>query len=174
MTTVIVHGNTGRVGGGREGRGGGAGGGGGGVRGRGGWVCFQETVMRAPPRGESPTCQRPPVERTIESPMARPRPALGPASGAAPGAGLGLRLGGGGVGGGGGGGGGVGLAPGPGPGRCSVTRWKRSNRRERSASGMPGPLSSTVRLTRLPWVRTPIRTCPAGAAERHGVATRAP
>src|SRR5580704_12810387 len=31
--------------------------------------------MRAPPRGESPMCQRPPVERTIESPMARPRPA---------------------------------------------------------------------------------------------------
>ena len=46
-----------------------------GVEGRWGWVCFQETVIRAPPRGESPTCQRPPVERTIESPMARPRPA---------------------------------------------------------------------------------------------------
>ena len=31
--------------------------------------------MRAPPSGESAMCQRPPVERTIESPMASPRPA---------------------------------------------------------------------------------------------------
>jgi len=74
-------------------------------------------------------CQRPPVERTIESPMARPRPAPAPAS-----------------------------AP------VSASRWNRSNSRGRSASGMPGPLSSTVRLTRLPWARTWIRTLPSGPA----------
>ena len=81
--------------------------------------------MSAPPSGESPMCQRPPVERTIESPMASPRP-----------------------------------APEPG----SVLRWNRSNRRGRSASWMPGPLSSTVRLARLPWAWTWIRTCPSGPA----------
>ena len=45
-----------------------------------GWAWRQETDIRAPPRSESPTCQRPPVERTMESPMARPRPAPEPCS----------------------------------------------------------------------------------------------
>ena len=35
---------------------------------------FQVTIISAPPSGDSPMCQRPPVERTIESPMASPRP----------------------------------------------------------------------------------------------------
>jgi hypothetical protein len=51
-------------------------------------------------------CQWPPAERTIESPMASPRPAPEP---------------------------------------CSVARRNLSNSRGRSASAMPGPLSSTVR-----------------------------
>jgi len=89
--------------------------------------------MRAPPSGESPMCQRPPVERTIESPMARPRPAPAPSA-----------------------------------------RWNRSNSRGRSASGMPGPLSSTVRLTRLPWARTWIRTWPSGPACRQALSIRTP
>src|ERR1035441_6482351 len=38
-----------------------------------GWEWGHDTDIRAPPSGESPTFQRPPVERTIESPMARPR-----------------------------------------------------------------------------------------------------
>ena len=91
--------------------------------------------MSAPPSGESPTCQRPPVERTIESPMASPSPAPEP---------------------------------------CSVARWNRSNRSGRSASGMPGPLSSTVRLARLPWARTSIRTVPSGPAYRQALSTSTP
>src|SRR5207248_7600929 len=34
--------------------------------------CFQEISSKAPPSGEVATCQRPPVDRTIESPIARP------------------------------------------------------------------------------------------------------
>ena len=37
--------------------------------------CFQEISSRAPPSGEVPMRQRPPVDRTMESPIARPRPA---------------------------------------------------------------------------------------------------
>ena len=74
-----------------------------------GWACRQDTDMRrAAERRVARRCQRPPVERTIESPMASPSPAPEP---------------------------------------CSVARWNRSNRSGRSASGMPGPLSSTVRLS---------------------------
>src|SRR5260370_22296036 len=45
-----------------------------------GQACRQDTASRAPPRGESPTSQRPPVDRTTEFPMARPRPAPDPCS----------------------------------------------------------------------------------------------
>jgi FAD:protein FMN transferase len=37
--------------------------------------CFQETSSRAPPSGEVAMRQRPPVDRAMESPIARPRPA---------------------------------------------------------------------------------------------------
>ena len=96
-----------------------------GADGRCGWECRQDTLISAPPSGESATCHFPPVERTIESPMARPRPVPGP---------------------------------------WSAARWNRSNSRGRSSAGIPGPLSSTVRLTRLPWAWTPILTCPPGPA----------
>ena len=39
---------------------------------------------------------------------------------------------------------------------------------------MPGPLSSTVRLTRLPWARTSIRTVPSGPAYRQALSTSTP
>ena len=53
-----------------------------------------------------------------------------------------------------------------GPGRH---RWKRSNTRSRSASGIPGPESSTVRTTRPPEAVTPTSTDPAGSGVLAGV-----
>ncbi len=51
-------------------------------------------------------------------------------------------------------------SPRPAPGPPAAARWKRSKSRGRSAAGIPGPLSSTVRLTRLPWAWTLILTWP--------------
>ena len=60
-------------------------------------------------------------------------------------------------------------SPSPAPWPSLDARWKRSNSRPRSASGMPGPLSSTARLTRLATASTLIRTWPPGPGVAAGV-----
>ena len=79
--------------------------------------------MSAPPSGESPMYQRPLVERTIESPMASPRPRARAVLG--------------------------------GP-------VKPVEQARPVGFGDAGPAFSTIRLTRLPWARTWIRTWPSG------------
>jgi len=64
--------------------------------------------------------------------------------------------------------------PRPAPSGCSVARWNRSNSRSRSSAGIPGPLSSTARVTRLARWRTLIRTVPSGPAYRQALSTRTP
>ncbi len=65
-------------------------------------------------------------------------------------------------------------SPSPAPPPCSVARWNRSNSRARSAAGIPGPLSSTVRLTRPPRAATLSRTLPSGPAYRQALSTSTP
>ena len=65
-------------------------------------------------------------------------------------------------------------SPRPVPEPSSVARWNRSKSQGRSSGGIPGPLSSTAMLVRLPWADTTMRTVPPSPAYRQALSTSTP